>query len=114
METMSDYKIKAKTYLTAANELKDTCIAHITNILKNVEGKRLFWDDATLDKLGLSYVFMCFNCDYTYVTGVNLAENGRIMIEFEGGMIYVRNIYNAFELYELCDFLDCFIKENNN
>ena len=119
---MRHYKELAESYFEVSRNLQKSCIEHIKGILNNVEGKKLSWDYDTLDEYGLDPISMGYDGGnhpeyasnmFSNVEGVRLSDNDDIIINLEDGEMYIDYIYNVVELYDLCDFLDCFVASMN-
>lgn len=124
MEDIKHYKIEGNSFFHAANRLHTACYNHIMNILNKYENKRISWTYDDLDEKILAPIEVVFTewkhkVDLSnvrsVVTGVRIGERGLIVIECEDGEMSVGNVGHldtTVDLYDLCDFLDCYAKEN--
>lgn len=124
MEDIKHYKLESHVFFGAAHRLNKSCVEHIKSILNKCENKHISWNYDDLDEKGLCPIEVVYTewkhkIDLSnvksVVNGVRIGERGLIVIECEDGEMSVGDIVpltTIADLYDLCDFLDCYVEEN--
>lgn len=114
---MNKYKELAETFFEASNKLRFECLKHIKEILNKCPDRRVSWLTDDLYDMGFDSIYISYDGGnhpeyasnvFSEVEAVYLDEYDNIVVDCEDGRMYAENITNTAELYEVCDFIECY------